>query len=74
MHARSTLLVVERILAPDAAPELVLRDIHLMTVLGGRERTLDEYQNLFHLADLEFVSLATAHAGADVIKATPVAR
>jgi hypothetical protein len=44
-HGR--LLIVEHVLSPDAgsAPEALL-DLHMLVLLGGRERTLDDWQRL----------------------------
>jgi len=46
------LLVVERLLPERAAddPAIVLQDVHMLAVTGGRERTAAEYAQLFAAA------------------------
>ena len=48
MGSSSTLLVVENIMpeSPAEATNVVMLDIHMMAVLGGRERTFPEYEAL----------------------------
>jgi hypothetical protein len=55
MEPSSVLLVVENIV-PEGAPlseNLAMLDLHMMVVLGGRERTLTEYRSLLHAAALD---------------------
>jgi hypothetical protein len=55
MRRGAKLLILEKCLPSNGnAPLfLVLRDLHMMTVLGGQERTPDEYRQLLSSADLE---------------------
>jgi hypothetical protein len=49
------LLILEKIFPERdsmAPPALVMRDLHMMAVLGGRERKLGEYDELLHAAGL----------------------
>lgn len=57
MRADSTLVVIERalperILPDDAHREIVMMDIHMLVVTGGRERTVSQYNALFTAAGL----------------------
>lgn len=73
MHAQSTLLVVESVMPLEAPfdPGIVLRDIHMLAVLGGRERTLDEFRRLLSDAGFAFAGCSGLRVGANVIAATP---
>jgi hypothetical protein len=57
MNARATLVLLERKLPeriqnPDDALLAVMGDMHMMVVLGGKERTTNEYQELLARAGL----------------------
>lgn len=55
MEPSSVLLVVENIV-PEGAPlseNLAMLDLHMMVMLGGRERTSSEYRSLLRSAGLE---------------------
>lgn len=71
MPPHATLLIIERLLPSDGAPSLAVPwDLHMMTNVGGRERTLTHYRALLadanltltthHLLPLDF-SLLLAH-------------
>jgi hypothetical protein len=55
MGPSSALLVVENIVPEGAPPSesLAMLDLHMMVVLGGRERTSSEYRSLLRSAGLE---------------------
>ena len=55
MEPSSALVVVENIVPEGAPPSesLAMLDLHMMVVLGGRERTSSEYRSLLHSAGLE---------------------
>ena len=58
---------------PDDRPEpprLVMRDLHVLAVLGGRERTESEFRELLRAAGFDLVR-AHAHGGAHVLEARP---
>jgi len=72
MPDRSTLLIVESALPngpPDAA--LVMRDLHMLVVLGGRERTRGEYAELLASSGFEVARWSREHGDTDVIEARP---
>jgi hypothetical protein len=73
MDPGAALLVLEDVLPDEeteAAIPLVMLDLHMMTALGGRERTQTEYGELFAAAGLTLVRcIATASGASDVIEA-----
>jgi O-methyltransferase domain len=59
MHPAARLVLVERFIpermdSPDDYLGTVMSDLHMMVVLGGRERTTQEYSALFKAAGLSF--------------------
>lgn len=71
MHPGSRLLIVEMV-APDRAmdaPEVVMTDLHMLTVTGGRERTAGEYRRLIHEAGLAWERLDSAGPLFSIIQA-----
>lgn len=47
------ILVVERIASDPALPLDAMRDLHMMAITGGQERTRPEFEELFEMAGLE---------------------
>ncbi|HEY4181386.1 MAG TPA: methyltransferase [Kofleriaceae bacterium] len=73
MPTDGRLLVLENVIPddPTTARALVMLDLHMMAVLGGRERTRGEYAALLRDAGLQFSKLIPTREGApDVIEAT----
>jgi len=70
MGTGGTLLIIERVLPEDNPPfDLILLDLHMMAVLGGRERTLREYDELVSEAGLSVRSFsASAGAAPDILE------
>ena len=72
MASGATLLILEKVLpSEDAVPRfLVMRDLHMLTVLGGRERTLEQYAALLSAAGfrVERYTPLAAHCS-DIIEA-----
>lgn len=71
MPANAVLLVLEDILpttiAPDATPTVML-DLHMLAVLGGRERTVAQYEALLSRSGLRLVrSIATGPGAPDIL-------
>jgi len=58
MEAGGALLVLEKMLPGDGQtpPFLAMRDLHMMAVLGGKERTLEQYTELLAEAGLGVTS------------------
>ena len=76
MPMSATLCLVEAIL-PDRAvdqPAAIRMDLHMLTLLPGRERTLAEYGDLLNAAELRLVRATptTSAAGVAVIEAVPL--
>lgn len=72
--AHGTLLVMESAL-PDGPPDErdALRDLHMLVILGGRERTRAEYEGLLAEAGFGAVRWHGGGGETDVIEARPVA-
>ncbi len=72
MRPSSVLLVVENIVPEGAraADVVTMLDLHMMVMLGGRERTLSEYRSLLRSAGLE-LQRVSGHTNAEVIVAVP---
>jgi len=72
----SRLLLVERV-SPARATEsteaqrILFSDMQMMVMLGGRERTVDEYADLLSAAGLTFTSVTPTTTEVDVIEAVP---
>ena len=78
MGENARLLLVERV-SPARATEsieaqrILLSDMQMMVMLGGRERTMDEYASLLAAAGLTLTSVTPTSTEVDVIEAVPVA-
>jgi SAM-dependent methyltransferase len=67
------LLLVEMVIPPDNRPSPAqAMDLNMMVVLGGRERTEDEYQRLFQAAGFRLERAIPTHSPFSVIEATRV--
>lgn len=66
MSSNSTLLVLENVLCDEGQnpPELTMLDLHMMVVLGGRERSAAQYRSLFESAGLQLQRQIATRAGA----------
>lgn len=72
MHPGSELLVVDRILPEVATPadlRSFMADIQMLVVIGGRERTLSEFEALFSAAGLALASTVELGAGISLLVA-----
>jgi hypothetical protein len=68
----AVVLIVERDLGgPNEAPQSKLSDLNMFVGPGGRERTLDEYEQLLVAAGLRLADTTPAGHGAQVIDAAP---
>ncbi|NTV97509.1 MAG: methyltransferase, partial [Thiobacillus sp.] len=75
MADNSRLLVVERLLPEHAGPAAagpVMLDIHMMAILGGRERSLAEFAALLAAAGLAVAGVSQTRSGLAVIEARPI--
>jgi orsellinic acid C2-O-methyltransferase len=77
MGERSRLLLVER-MAPDRAlctadaRQVLLMDLHMMVMLGGRERNIKEFTAILALAGLELTRVIPTDSYVHLIEAVPV--
>jgi hypothetical protein len=73
MAAGSMLLVVENILpdAGDPGANLAMLDLHMMVMLGGRERTRSEYLALLHAAGFAPTRSVRTRIQVEILEAIP---
>ena len=76
MKPSARLVLIERILPDRVSPEqdgldAVMLDLHMMVVLGGRERTTDEYRQLLAAAGLRLTNTGPAGDGFGTFEAVP---
>ena len=71
MGPDSVLVVVEAVVPPRAVddPEAVRMDLHMLTLLGGRERSVAEYRALLAAAGLLLTTEVPTGAGVHVLEA-----
>jgi hypothetical protein len=76
MDPTTRLLVIENILPVDREPSarLAMLDLHMMAVLGGRERTQLDYEALLTSADFEPAKCIKTRTHCEIIVATPSRR
>jgi hypothetical protein len=77
MRPTSKVVLVERDLPariddPEAALQTVMSDLHMMILLGGRERTAGEYENLLHSAGLRLSRKVMLDAYFAAMEAEPI--
>jgi SAM-dependent methyltransferase len=67
------LLLVEMVIPPDNRPSPAqAMDLNMLVLLGGRERTEEEYQRLFQAAGFQLQRIIPTHSPFSVIEATPL--
>lgn len=73
MEKRATLLLVEAVLPRRAVddPRAVRMDLHMLSLLRGRERTRAEFAALLEEAGFALVRTVPTGAGVHVIEAAP---
>jgi hypothetical protein len=72
MRGDARLIAIERVIPPgNAASEAKLFDINMLVSVGGRERTEDEYQSLFHGAGLRLTRIVPTRSPLSLIEAVP---
>lgn len=74
MPAHAKLLIIERALPERAAddPAAVMLDLHMMTINGGRVRSLTEFQALLAQAGFKLAKLSPTRSGLSILEAMPV--
>jgi len=67
------LAIIERVMPDRAAddPTAIMLDLHMMTITGGRARTLAEFETLLSQAGIKLSKTTTTRAGLTIIKAIP---
>jgi O-methyltransferase domain len=66
----AALFLIETIMPPGAEPDWSkMLDIHMLTLLGGKQRTLQEYQAIFEQANFTFQREIDTGAGISIIEA-----
>jgi len=69
-HAR--VLVIETTVGEDPDPSFIkILDIHMLTILAGKERTRPEYADLFKAAGLRFDREIETGVGISILEASP---
>ena len=65
--------MIELVLLPGEEPFIgKWLDLHMLVLLGARERTATEYAALFHATGFELTRVIPTPAGASVVEAAPV--
>jgi O-methyltransferase domain/Dimerisation domain len=73
MPSHGKLLVIELVLPPGEEPFFgKWLDLHMLVMLGARERTAPEYDALFRAAGLVLARVAPTAAGPSIVEAVPV--
>lgn len=73
MAPRSKLLIVERLISPDnRRHEAKTIDLLMMTLLGGRERSVAEWEGLLRKAGLELLRQIPTDSEFTICEAAPV--
>ncbi|ALI98678.1 methyltransferase [Rufibacter tibetensis] len=67
------LLVIEQLISPDQGPHWSkMLDIHMLALLGGRQRSLPEYQHLFEQSGFRLARMVPTVADVSILEAVPV--
>jgi hypothetical protein len=70
--AHAKLLLLETIVPNHSKPDWSkILDIHMLTLLGGKQRTLKEYGDLLQVAGFSLIREIDTHAGISIIESTP---
>ena len=71
MQSGRPLLVVERIMQARVMdqPPMIMADLHMLAVTGGKERTVDEYKRLFDASGFEFKKMILLPTGHHLLEA-----
>ena len=73
MPAHGKLLVIDLVLPEGDEPFFgKWLDLHMLVMLGARERTAAEHKALFNVAGLELSSVTATRAGPSIVEAVPI--
>jgi O-methyltransferase/methyltransferase family protein len=69
LHDGGRVFAIEVVVPDGAAPSIAkTHDVNMLVLTGGRERTLDEYRDLFARADLDLVRTTCTARGISVLE------
>ena len=70
LKRQGRLLLIERVMPArtDEAPEVIMRDVHMMAVTGGRERNEDEFRALLTGAGFRLMRIIPTPSGFSIIE------
>jgi hypothetical protein len=72
MHSKSRLLVVARLIPPDDTPSPgKMKDLYLLIVVGGQERTEEEYSRLLSINGFKIANIHPGDTEQRIIEAVP---
>jgi hypothetical protein len=73
MPAGARLAIIEQLLPERAAdgPAAIMLDLHMMTITGGRARSLAEFEALLTEAGLALSKATPTRSGLTIIEAVP---
>ena len=73
MPEGARLAIIERLLPERAAddPAAIMLDLHMMTITGGRARSLPEFEELLAQAALSLAKVTATRSGPSIIEAVP---
>ena len=72
MPVHGKLLVIELVLPPGEEPFFgKWLDLHMLVLLGARERTAEEYRALLDSAGFELAGVIPTRAGLGIVEALP---
>jgi hypothetical protein len=68
------LAIIERVMPERAADDIaaIMLDLHMMTITGGRVRSLAEFEELLSQAGLKLSKVTPTRAGLTIIEAAPI--
>lgn len=73
MAPNGRVLLVEAVIPPGNAPSPgKLLDVNMLVMTGGRERTEEEFRDLYRKSGFELVRVVPAHPTASIIEGRPV--
>ncbi len=73
IHATGRLLLVERLVGPPNKPDPAkFSDLNMLVELGGRERTVEEFEELYAEAGFELTDVIETGSPYGIIEGTPV--
>ena len=73
MGPAGTLLIVDRVIAPGNVPDSgKFLDLHMLALLGGRERTAAEFRGLLADAGFTLSRILPTQAAESILEAKPL--